>query len=195
MSGDGAGDAQQFFSRLVTERQQVKTALKRLHDKESGALRKTFKVQPFRGDDRVWLQDRPKWDQPHYNKLKQIWQGPCEVIRWEGGGCYVIQVGEAKRVVASDRLEFYRSILKKVTAPFVYHSDRQLPPNDDTHMVEDVLDHAVKRPRGASPYLQLHVAWKDHEDKTWEDARKFIRWGNDRVEFYCTRHGLKKSLK
>ena len=29
-----------FFSRLVTERQQVKTALKRLHDKESGALRK-----------------------------------------------------------------------------------------------------------------------------------------------------------
>ena len=45
--GDGAEDAQQFFSRLVTERQQVKTALKRLHDKESSALRKKFKVQPF----------------------------------------------------------------------------------------------------------------------------------------------------
>ena len=66
--GDGAEDAQQFFSRLVTERQQVKTALKRLHDKESSALRKKFKVQPFRGGDRVWLRDRPKWDQPHYNK-------------------------------------------------------------------------------------------------------------------------------
>ena len=63
--GDGAEDAQQFFSRLVTERQQVKTALKRLHDKESSALRKKFKVQPFRGGDRVWLRDRPKWDQPH----------------------------------------------------------------------------------------------------------------------------------
>ena len=83
--GDGAEDAQQFFSRLVIERQQVKTALKRLHDKESGALRKKFKVQPFRGGDCVWVRDGSKWDQPHYNKFKQIWQGPCEVIRWEGG--------------------------------------------------------------------------------------------------------------
>ena len=95
--GDGAEDAQQFFSRLVTERQQVKTALKRLHDKESGALHKKFKLQPFRGDDRVWLRDRPRWDQPHYNKLKRIWQGPYEVIRWEGGDRYVIQVGEAQK--------------------------------------------------------------------------------------------------
>ena len=83
--GDGAEDAQQFSSRLVTERQQVKNALKRLHDKESGARRKKFKVQPFRGGDRVWLQDRPKWDQPQYNKLKRIWQGLYEVIRWKGG--------------------------------------------------------------------------------------------------------------
>ena len=154
----------------MTERQQVKTALKRLHDKELGALRKLFKVQPFGGADRVWLRDRPKWDQPHCNKLKRIWPGPYEVIRWEGGDRYVIQVGEAQRVVASDRPKFYRSILEKVTAPFSYYSDRQLPPNDDTHMVEDVLDHAVKRPRGASPYLQLYLAWKDREDKTWEDA-------------------------
>ena len=58
MPGDGAEDAQQCFSRLVTERQQVKTALKRLHDREYGALRKTFKVQPFGGGDRVWLGDR-----------------------------------------------------------------------------------------------------------------------------------------
>ena len=58
--GDGAEDAQQFFSRLVTERQQVKTALKRLHDKASNALRRKLKVQPFRGGDRVWLRDRPK---------------------------------------------------------------------------------------------------------------------------------------
>ena len=93
MPGDGAEDAQQLFWRLVTEHQQVKTALKRLHNKESGALGKTFKVQRFRGADRVWLRDRPKWDQPHYNKLKRIWQGPYEVIRWGGGDCYVIQVG------------------------------------------------------------------------------------------------------
>ena len=140
-----------FFSRLVTERQQVKTALKCLHDKESSALRKKFKVQPFRGGDCVWLRDRPKWDQPHYNKLKRIWQGPYEIIRWEGGDRYLIQVGETQKVVASDCLKFYRSMLEKVTAPFSYFSDRQLPPNDDTRMVEDVLDHAVKRPRGASP--------------------------------------------
>ena len=108
------------------------------------------------------------------------------------------QVGEAQRVVASDRLKLYRSMLEKVTAPFLYYSDRQLPRNDDTHMVEDVLHHAVKwsqGPRGASPYLQLYVAWRDHEDKTWEDVRKFIGRGNDRVERYYTRHGLKKWLK
>ena len=81
MPGDGVEDAQEFFSRLLTERQQVKTALKRLHDKESGALRNKFKVQPFRGGDRVWLRDRPKWDQPHYNKLKRIWQGPYQRMR------------------------------------------------------------------------------------------------------------------
>ena len=187
--GDGAEDAQPFSSRLMTERQQVRTALKRLHDKKSGALRKKLKVQPFRGGGGVWLRDRPKWDQPHYNKLKRKWQGPYEVIRWEGGIFCVSQVAEAQRVVASDCLKFYRSMLEKVTVPFSYYSDRQLAPNEDTHMVGDVLDQAVKRPRGASPYLQLYVAWKDHEDKTWEDAGKFIGRGNDRVERYCTRHG------
>ena len=122
--GDGAEDAQQFLSSLVTERQQVKTALKRLPDKESGALRKRFKVQHFRGGGRVWLGDCPKWDPPHCNRLKRIWQGLYEVIRWEGGDRYVIQVGEAQRVVASDRLKFYRSMLEKVTAHFSYYSDR-----------------------------------------------------------------------
>ena len=136
-----------------------------------------------------------KWDQPHYNKLKRIWQGPYEVVWSEGADRYVIQVGETQKVVASDRLIFYRFIFEKVMAPFSYYSNRQLTPNDDTPMVEDVLDHAVKRPRGASPYLQLYVAWKDHEDKTWEDARTFIRRGNDRVERCCTRHALKKWLK
>ena len=179
MPGDGAQDAQQLFSRLVTEHQQVKTALKRLHDKESGTLRKKVKLQPFGGGDRVWLPDRPTWDQPHYNKLKRMWQGLYEVIRWEGGDRYVIQVGEAQKVVASDRLKFYRSMLEKVTTPFSYYSDRQLPPNDDTHMVENVSDHAVNRGRLALPYLQLYVALKDH----------------DRGELYCTRHGLKKWLK
>ena len=164
--GDGAKDVQQCFSRLVTERQQVKTTLKRLHNKESSALHKTFKVQPFRGGDRVWFRCRPKWDQPHYNKLKQIWQGLYEVIRWEGGETYVIQVGEAQKVVASDRLKCYRSMLEKVTAPFSYYSNRQLPPDNDTHMVEDVLDNAIRRLRGDSPYLKTYVAWKDHEDKT-----------------------------
>ena len=93
--GEGAEDVQQFCSRLVTERQQVKIALKCLHDKESGALRNKFQVQPFRSGDRVWLRDRPKRDQPNYNKLKRIWHGPYEVIRWKGGDRYVIQVGEA----------------------------------------------------------------------------------------------------
>ena len=116
--GDGAEDAHQFFSRLVTDRPQVKDALKRLQDKESSALRKTFKVQPFRGGDRVWLRDRPKWDTPHYNKLKHKWQGPYEVVRWAGGDRNVIQVGEVQKVVASDRLKLYRSIVQKLTAPF-----------------------------------------------------------------------------
>ena len=84
---------------------------------------------------------------------------------------------------------------EKVTAPFSYYSDRQLPPNEDTHMVEDVFNHAVERPRGASPYLQLYVAWKNHEDKTLEDGPKFIGRGNDRVDRYCKRHGLKKWVK
>ena len=98
----------------------------------------------------MWLPDRPKWDQPHYNKLKRIWQGPYEVIRWEGGDRYVIQVGETQKVVASGRLKFYRFMLEKVTAPFSYFSDRQLPPNDDTHIGTNVQD----IPHGFMSYLQ-----------------------------------------
>ena len=67
----------------------------------------------------------------------------------------MIQVRGDQRVAASDLLKFHRSMLEKVTTPFSFYSDRQLPPNDDTHMVQDILDHAVKRPRGALSYLQL----------------------------------------
>ena len=45
------------------------------------------------------------------------------------------------------------------------------------------------------PYPQSYVVRKDHEDKTWEDAPKFIWRRNNRAERYCTRHGLKKQMK
>ena len=105
----------------------------------------------------MWLRDRPKWDQPHYNKLKRIWQGPYEVIRWEGGDRCVIQVRETQKVVASDRLKLYRSMFGKVKAPSSYYSDTQLLPKDDTHIVDDVLDYAVKRLE--VPRLTFRCMW------------------------------------
>ena len=76
----------------------------------------------------MWLRDRPKWDQPHDNKLKQIWQGPYEVIRWAMGYRYVIQVGEVQKVVASHRLKLCSSMLEKVIAPFRIIAISSCPP-------------------------------------------------------------------
>ena len=66
-------------------------------------------------------------------------------------------------------------MLEGLTLPFSYYSERQLPPNDDTYLVEDTFDHVVKRPRGAPQYLQLYVAWKDHEDKTGRMLKPWYR--------------------
>ena len=34
----------------------------------------------------MWVRDLPHKDQPNFNKLKRIWQGPYEIFKVDGGG-------------------------------------------------------------------------------------------------------------
>ena len=83
--GEGAQEAQDSFDRLASERKQVHDHLVKLHHDASAKLTAKFRDIPFREGDRVWVRDLPRKDQPNFNKLKRIWQGPYEVLRWMGG--------------------------------------------------------------------------------------------------------------
>ena len=79
--GEGAQEAQDFFDRLASERKQVHDHLVKLHHDTSAILTAKFREVCFREGDRVWVRDLLRRDQPNFNKLKRIWQGPYEILR------------------------------------------------------------------------------------------------------------------
>ena len=134
--GEGAQEAQDFFDRLASERKQVHDHLVKLHHDASAKLTAKFRDIPFREGDRVWVRDLPRKDQPNFNKLKRIWEGPYEILRWMGGGRYLVQTNSGptgQQVLQRERLKYYRSPDPKTKVPLSYYSDRQLPPSDDTY--------------------------------------------------------------
>ena len=48
--------------------------------------------------DRVRLRDLPKAEQKNFDKLKRIWQGPYEILPWEGGNRYLVATPQGSRV-------------------------------------------------------------------------------------------------
>ena len=84
VSEEGSEDALDFFSRLADERQRVKNKLESLHAAVAKRFSSSISSLSFEEGDRVWLRDLPKAEQRNFDKLKRVWQGRFEVLKWEG---------------------------------------------------------------------------------------------------------------
>ena len=139
LSKEGSDDALDFFLRLSAERRQVQQKLERLHGDVAQRFSQTTKSLSFEEGDRVWLRDLPKAENKQFNKLKRIWQGPFEVLKWEGGNRYVIDTPQGPRVYSIDPLKPYGPALSGAKVPLYYQSDIEAPPEDDRWDVQEIF--------------------------------------------------------
>ena len=117
---------------------------------------------PKEEGDRVWLRDLPKAEQRHFDKLKQVWQGPFEILKLEGGKSYLVDTPQGPRVYSIDRLKPYHPALGGAKVPLYYHADIVAPPDDDGWVVQEILGHE-RRPdpkRRGKKRLFWRVHWK-----------------------------------
>ena len=84
---DGAGDAGQFFGRMLDERAEVQKRLEDLHAKEFAKFLAKHPEQSFEPGDRVWVRSCIV-EPPVHGKLGRVWQGPCEVLKRISPGTY-----------------------------------------------------------------------------------------------------------
>ena len=81
MSEEGSEDALDFFSRLVDERQRVKSKLESLHAAVAKRFLSSITPLGFEEGDRIPSRDLPKAEQKYFHKLKRVWQGPFEILK------------------------------------------------------------------------------------------------------------------
>jgi hypothetical protein len=68
----------------------VKSKLESLHAAVAKRFSSSISPLSFEEGDRVWLRDLPKAEQKNFDKLKRVWQGPFEILKWEGGNRYLV---------------------------------------------------------------------------------------------------------
>ena len=188
----GSEDALESFSRLSEERHLVRRKLESLHAPVAQRFSSSVSPLSFEEGDRVWLRDLPKAEQKSLDKLKRIWQGPYEILRWEGGNCYLVATPERSPVYSIDCLKPYRQALTGDKVRLQYHADIVTPPVVDGLVVHEILGHERcpdPRRRGKKRLFR-HVHRKGAEQPTWEPASHFVHHVTDKWLQYTLCHNI-----
>ena len=170
----------------------MKSKLESLHAAVAKRFSSSISPLSFEEGDRVWLRDLPKAEQKKFDKLKRVWQGPFEILKWEGCNRYLVDTPQAPRVYTIDRLKPYRPALSGAKVPLYYHADIVAPPDDDGWVVQEILGHE-RRPdpkRRGKQRLFRRVHWKGADQPSWGPASQFVHHVTDKWLQYYRRHNI-----
>ena len=82
----GSEDALQFFRRVQSERNYVRTKLTQIHAKLTAAFNKAHPTRVFQPGERVWI--RVSRQPVSGSKLERLWVGPAEIMQQISDGAY-----------------------------------------------------------------------------------------------------------
>ena len=160
--------AESWFQNLQALRLHVQKTVQVLHDQRSVRYHRNHQTPTFKLGDRVWVRNLPN----EATKLDPLWTGPCEVLARVGDSArYTVTLPDGICDVHIDRLKMYLPRVDGSKIQLHYYRPLEKVPEDDTLVVERILDHRVR-----SGKHQWLVKWKGYDASfnTWEPAASFV---------------------
>lgn len=147
--------AEIWFAELQQLRLEVQKRISDQHQKLHDYFSKKFKNFVYEPGDRVWVRNE-KSQSTVDDKVDTLYTGPCEILKRVGTtGRYTVALPHGEKDVHMDRFKIYLPALDGTKVPFHFIRPRKDVPQDDTYVVEKILDHRIRN--GKHQWL---VKWK-----------------------------------
>ena len=177
--------------RLGRECEEVQQKLTAIHERHENEFRKTHPETLLEVGDRAWVRKLPKGEDRHFYKLARILSGPYEVLEIMGGGRYRVATAQGPGILGIGRLKLSLPLLSGVKLKCSHQTHRPSPEQDDSWVVEDVVDFKeVPSTRGIGEVQKWLVKWKGHQEWTWETSDQFLHYVCDPWRAYNAKHGI-----
>ena len=144
--------------------------------KEMGKYKKAYLPTQCELGDGVWVRNLPRSDDKNFNKFERIWTVPYEIMEVVGADRYCIATSGRPNILGIERLKTAFPLLHGAKLKVQHHAPSRAPNDDDTRVVEDVVDHnkihsTTKKGKQIMKWL---VKRKQHDEWTWDARDQFL---------------------
>ena len=191
VSEDTREDALKFFNQFSWERTSTWDNLTATYAKEMAKYAKTYPPTQFELGDRIWSEDK------NVTKVERTWTGRYEKIEAVGGNAYRIATSGRRHILGIERLKRAFHLLNGSKLKVDHHAPRPAPNQDDTWVVEDVVDHnkIPSTTKKGKQVIKWLVKWWQHDEWTWETQHQFPHNVCDQWRDYCTRNKVEIHIR